>query len=256
MTMLRALLVDDEPLVLRDLGRLLARQPDFAVVGMARSGTEALEQIDTLAPDVVFLDVQMPELDGFGVVAALDPMHAPMVVFVTAFDRYALPAFDANAVDYLLKPFDEVRLARALERVRGRAAHRGPADLDRLQRAAGTARPPGAPWPERMAVRATGRAVIVNLGEVRWIGAEGNYARLHLPKQSWLTRRTLRELEETLDPSRFARIHRSHIVALAWIREVRSLGDGDHEVALDTGTRLVVTRTYRDDLEQRLGGVA
>lgn len=256
MTALRVLLVDDEPLVLRDLERFLAKEPDFDVVGTARSGTEALERIDALAPDVVFLDVQMPELDGFGVVAALDPERVPLVVFVTAFDRYALPAFDSDAVDFLLKPFDGERFDRALARLRVRAASRQGGDFDRLQRAAAATRPPGAPWPERLAVRATGRAVIVDLGDVRWIGAEGNYARLHLPKQAWLTRRTLRDLEGTLDPARFARVHRSHIVALRWIREVRPLGDGDHEVTLDTGTRLVVTRTYRDELERRLGGIA
>lgn len=256
MTVLRALLVDDEPLVLRDLQRLLARHADFEVVATARSGTEALMHIDALTPDVVFLDVQMPELDGFGVVASLDSTTAPLIVFVTAFDRYALPAFDANAVDYLLKPFDESRLERALERVRARASRREPVDLERLQRAAETVQAASAKWPERLAVRATGRAVIVELRDVRWIGAEGNYARLHLAKHSWLTRRPLRDLEQMLDPSRFARIHRSHMVALQWIREVRALGDGDHEVTLDSGTRLVVTQTYRDELIKRLGGIA
>lgn len=256
MTTLRALLVDDEPLVLRDLERLLEHEAGIEVIGTARSGIEALDRIDELTPDVVFLDVQMPELDGLGVVAALDPQRAPLVVFVTAFDRYALPAFDSNAVDYLLKPFDGPRLARAVDRVRKRAAQRDPADLDRLQRAAGSARAPGSAWPERLAVRATGRAIVLDLREVRWIGGEGNYARVHLAKQSWLTRRTLKELEGMLDPARFARIHRSHIVALAWVRELRALGDGDHEVTLDTGTRLVVTRTYRDELESRLGGIA
>jgi two-component system LytT family response regulator len=256
MTALRVLLVDDEPLVLRDLERLLAAEPDLEVVGTARSGAEAIERIDDLRPDVVFLDVQMPGLDGLGVVAALDPARAPLVVFVTAFDRYALPAFDADAVDFLLKPFDRERLARALHRVRQRAARHEAADVDRLQRAAAAALPPGAPYPERLAVRAAGRAIIVDLADVRWIGAEGNYARVHLAKQAWLTRRTLRDLEATLDPARFARVHRSHIVALGWIRELRPLGDGDHEVTLDSGARLVVTRTYRDDLARRLGGVA
>ena len=256
MTSLRALIVDDEPLVLRDLSRLLAAEPGVVVAGTARSGTEALEQIDALAPDVVFLDVQMPELDGLGVVAALDPEHAPLIVFVTAFDRYALPAFDSDAVDYLLKPFDPPRLRRAIARVRERAAARDGQETERVQRAAAAARAPDAPYPERLAVRASGRAVIVDLREVRWIEAEGNYARLHVAKGSWLTRRTMRDLEALLDPARFTRVHRSHFVSLGAIRELRPLGDGDLEAVLDQGERLVVTRTYREELERRLGGIA
>jgi two-component system LytT family response regulator len=255
-TALRALIVDDEPLVLRDLSRLLAAEPGIVVAGSARSGSEALAQIDALAPDVVFLDVQMPELDGLAVVAALDPEHAPWIVFVTAFDRYALPAFDSDAVDYLLKPFDPPRLRRAIARVRERVEARDGHETERVQRAAAAARSPDAPYPERLAVRAAGRAVIVDLREVRWIEAEGNYTRLHVTKGSWLTRRTMRDLESLLDPTRFTRVHRSHFVSLAAIRELRPLGDGDLAAVLDQGERLVVTRMYREELERRLGGIA
>lgn len=253
---IRVLLVDDEPLVLRDLARLLRAHPGFEVVGTAGNGLVALAEIDRLAPDVVFLDVRMPELDGLAVVDALESEGAPLVVFVTAFDQYAIRAFDADAVDYLLKPFDADRLARALTRIGERLRSRAGVAPERLQAAAAAARSPEDPWPERMAVRAGGRVVVVELSLVRWIEAAGNYAKLHLPDRAYLTRRTMRELEDRLDPAGFIRVHRSHMVALRYARELRPLGDGDYEVSLDTGVRLVVTRSYRAALERRLGGIA
>jgi len=254
---LRVLLVDDETIVLRDLERLLAGVDDLLVVGTAGDGMSALAMIDRLRPDVVFLDIQMPELDGLGVVEALDEEDPPLVVFVTAYDRYAIRAFDTDAVDYLLKPFDAERLGRALERVRQRHRARAGVGVDRLVSALIAAEGPGRRrWPDRLAVRASGKAVVVELAQVRWIEAAGNYARLHLPDRAFLTRRTMRNLEATLDPASFVRAHRSHIVALPHVRELRSLGDGDYEVTLDTGVRLVVTRSYRERVEAGLGGVA
>jgi len=254
---LRVLLVDDETIVLRDLERLLSRVADLEVVGTAGDGMSALALIDRLEPDVVFLDIQMPELDGLAVVEALDEERPPLVVFVTAFDRYAIRAFDTDAVDYLLKPFDAERLDRALARVRERHRARASLGVDRLVSALLAAERPGRRrWPERLAVRASGKAVVVELAQVRWIEAAGNYARLHLPDRAYLTRRTMRDLEATLDPAVFARAHRSHIVSLPHVRELRPLGDGDHEVTLDTGVRLVVTRSYRERIEAGLGGVA
>ncbi|MEZ4457585.1 MAG: LytTR family DNA-binding domain-containing protein [Gemmatimonadales bacterium] len=253
---LRALVVDDEPIVRRDLERLLSRHPDVEVVGTAADGVSALAAIDRLLPDVVFLDVQMPELDGLSVVDALDPDAPPLVVFVTAFDQYAIHAFDADAVDYLLKPFDADRLARALDRIRERRRLKSHPGSDRLMAAASAARPPSLPGPARLAVRTADRVVIVDLAEVRWIEAAGNYARLHLADRAYLTRRTMRDLEATLGPAGFVRVHRSHLVALRFVRELQSLGDGDYELRLDNGVRLVVTRSYRAALEARLGGVA
>ncbi len=253
---LRVLVVDDEPVMRRDLIRLLAQEDDVAVVGEAGHGVEALERIEALAPDAVFLDVQMPELDGLAVAETLAEPGAPLVVFVTAFDRYAIAAFEADAVDYLLKPFDRSRLERTVARLRDRLRRRSPAGAPEIVHAALRARAPGDGWPRRLAVRTAGRAVVVDLAEVRSIEASGNYARLHLADAAYLTRRTMRELEETLDPASFVRIHRSHIVNLAHVRALRPLGDGDLAAVLADGRELVVTRTYRAELERRLGGVA
>lgn len=256
MTALRVLLVDDEPLVRRDLSRILGAEPDVDVVGEARNGVEALEQIELLAPDAVFLDIQMPELDGLGVVAGLDPESAPALVFVTAFDRYALQAFDAEAVDYLLKPFDAERCRRALERVRVRIAGsraKNAADATTaLQRTAG-----GTPrYLDRLAVRMVRRIVVVDLADVRWVEADDNYVRINTPAGEFLARRTIRDLVSLLDPARFIRIHRSTIVNLAKVRELRPLGDGDYEATVEGGKRLTVSRSYRDALVAAFGGVS
>ncbi len=255
MSALRILVVDDEPIVRRDLVRLLAAEPDTTVVGEARNGLEALDVIDQLTPDVVFLDVEMPELDGLGVVAGLDPERVPAIVFVTAFGHYALPAFDVHAVDYLLKPFDATRCRRALERVRERLAGARARDLDQVVSA--LVDRTGAPrYLERLAVRGTDRTIILDLSDVIWIEASDNYVRLHAVTGRHLSRRTMRDLERTLDPARFARIHRSAIVNLACVRELRPRGDGDYDVRLADGVRLTLTRSYRDAFEARFGGVA
>jgi two-component system LytT family response regulator len=256
MSVLRVLLADDEPLVRRDLARLLADQPDVEVVGEARNGLEALELIEALAPDVVFLDVQMPELDGLGVVAALDPDHAPAIIFVTAFDYYALQAFDAAAVDYLLKPFDPVRGRRALERARALLTGSRGAQLDvaeaALTGAAGSARR----YLDRIAARGTRIVTVIDVPDVTWIEAADNYVRFHTSAGTHLSRRRMRDLERLLDPGHFARVHRSAIVNLHRVRELRSLGDGDQEILLDDGTRLTLTRKYRQAFESRFGGIA
>lgn len=257
MKSLRVVAADDEPLILADLVRLLSAEPDIAVVGQARHGLEVLDLVQSLAPDALFLDIQMPELDGLGVVAELDPATAPAVVFVTAFDQYAVQAFDADAVDYLLKPFDPPRLRRAIERIRGRAQDESREQFDRAlaallvhQRAGGVR------YLERIAARGVGRTVLLDVGDICWIEAADNYVRLHTVNGIHLSRRTMRDLEQTLDPARFARIHRSAIVALAAVRELRPLGDGDQEVVLGSGKRLVLTRLYREAFEARFGGIA
>ena len=212
MSALRILVVDDEPIVRRDLVRLLAAEPDTTVVGEARNGLEALDVIDQLTPDVVFLDVEMPELDGLGVVAGLD---------------------------------------RVRERLAGARAR----DLDQVVSA--LVDRTGAPrYLERLAVRGTDRTIILDLSDVIWIEASDNYVRLHAVTGRHLSRRTMRDLERTLDPARFARIHRSAIVNLACVRELRPRGDGDYDVRLADGVRLTLTRSYRDAFEARFGGVA
>lgn len=253
---LLALVVDDEPLVRRDLVRLLGAQPGVRVAGEAAHGLEALARIEALAPDVVFLDIQMPELDGLGVVAALDPATAPLIVFVTAYDRYALQAFEAHAVDYLLKPFDAERLARTVGRVRERRAGARALDLERVTTALLAPRGGGVRYLDRLAARGVRDTVVVPLDEVRWIEAADNYVRLHAASGTHLSRRTMRDLERLLDPAAFARIHRSTIVRLSAVRGLRPFGDGDWEVLLHDGTRLTLTRNYRAAFESRFGGIA
>ncbi|HEX6536433.1 MAG TPA: LytTR family DNA-binding domain-containing protein [Gemmatimonadaceae bacterium] len=266
---LRVLLVDDEPLVRRGLGAFLASERDVTVVGEARDGNEAVERIRSLRPDIVFLDVQMPERDGFGVLAELAPEERPSVVFVTAYDAYAVRAFDVHAVDYLVKPFDEERFRIALERVRARhAAARGaargtaptgegarPADLEALLRALRAA-PAGGVYLERLLVKERDRTVVVPVDEVDWFEAADNYVRLHTRGGARLVRETIKTLDAALDPRRFARVHRSAIVRLAQVRSLEPLFHGDFAVVLRDGTRLTLGRTHRAEFEARLRGAA
>lgn len=254
MKALRVVVADDEPLILADLVRLLSSEPGVSVVGQARHGLEALDLVQALAPDALFLDIQMPELDGLGVVSELDPATAPAVVFVTAFDHYAVKAFDAEAVDYLLKPFDPPRLRRALERVRLRVQQDNREDLQRA--IASLLSHEGSRYLDRIAARGVGRTSLLDVASIEWIEAADNYVRLHASDAVHLSRRTMRDLEQALDPARFARIHRSAIVSLAAVKELRPLGDGDQEVILRTGKRLVLTRSYREAFEARFGGIA
>jgi two-component system, LytTR family, response regulator len=251
-TTLRVVVADDEPLLRADLARLLAAIPGVTVVGEARHGLEALELVERERPDALFLDIQMPGLDGLGVVAELDPAAAPAVVFVTAYDAYAVQAFDAAAADYLLKPFDPSRLGRAVERVRARRGQDRAAAL--VQGAAALAARPPVGYLERIAARGVGRTALLDVASLRYIEAADNYVRLHADDGVHLSRRTMRDLEAALDPARFARIHRSVIVALARVRDLRALGDGDHELRLEDGTRLTLTRSYRDAFLARFGG--
>ena len=263
---LRVLLVDDEPLVRRGLRAFLAAERGVEVVGEARDGNEAVAAVRELAPDVLFLDVQMPELDGFGVLDALGP-ERPAVVFVTAFDAYAIRAFEVHAVDYLLKPFDEARFRTALDRVRERVvARRGGATaaapdtgaldarLDALlAQLRGDGRVP-TDWLARIAIRETDRVTYVPVGDVDWLEADDNYVRVHTRAGARLVRETLKSLESRLDPRHFARIHRSAIVNLERVRELRPTFNGEYVVVLATGARLTLSRGHRDAFFERMGG--
>ncbi len=249
---LRVLIVDDEPLVRRGLERVLRTEPGVRVVGEARNGKEALELTAELRPDLLFLDVQMPELDGLGVVAALDPRTAPAIIFVTAFDRYAIEAFNLHAVDYLLKPFDDERCRKALRRAEERLAGSGGAGIDHRLTAWLAAAGQAKPVVDRLAVRHNGRTVFVALADIDWIEAADNYARLHTKAGSFLVRETLRQLAEELDPT-FVRIHRSTLVRLDQVREVRPRADGDQTVVLTSGVQLILTRSWRDQFESKAG---
>jgi two-component system LytT family response regulator len=235
----RALVVDDEPLARDRIRDLLAADPDVEVVGTCGDGVEAVEAIRALAPDLVFLDVQMPERGGFDVVETIGVDRMPVVVFVTAHDDYALRAFEAHALDYILKPFDEARFRDALARAKARV------------REARGSRPR---FLTRLMVKSGGRFVFLRDEEIDWLEADGNYVRLHVGPAEHLMRDTIRGLEARLDPERFLRIHRSTIVNLDRVREIHPLFHGEHRVVLSDGTKLTLSRGYRDRLARFEGG--
>jgi two-component system, LytTR family, response regulator len=267
----RVLVVDDEPLARRTLLLLLSADPQVEVVGEAGNGARALEMIRELAPDLVFLDVQMPEMDGFAVLRALEAERAPAVVFVTAYDDHAVRAFDANAADYLLKPFDDERFARALARAKGRVGDRRVRELAvRLAGMLGGAPlpalsqpprpqtpPPAAPEPaayaDRIVLKDAGRITFVETAAIDWIEADDYVVRLHAGAATHLLREPLRDLERRLDPRRFVRIHRSTIVNLRSVKELQPYFHGDYVVILRDGTRLRLSRSRREKLQALLG---
>ena len=234
---IRTLIVDDEPPARANLRVLLRRDHEVDILAECGSGAEALTEIRSKKPDLVFLDVQMPECDGFDVLELLGAELPPAIIFVTAYDQYALRAFEAGALDYLLKPFDNARFERALARAKERIAHANPA-AKRL---------------DRFAIKGTGQASFVNISEIDWIEAADYYACLHVGAKSHLLRRSMAELEEDLDPTRFCRIHRSAIVNLERVQALELREDGEHDAVLRDGTRLRMSRRYRKELQSRMG---
>jgi two-component system LytT family response regulator len=246
---IRTVLVDDEPVAREGLRLWLAREPDVTVVGEAGSPADAIALILRERPDLVFLDVQMPEADGFTVLEAVSHEHLPEVVFVTAHERHALKAFDVSALDFLLKPVREERFRAALGKARAELARgeasESPAKLSALlDRVRGASGADGVRRIERFAVRTRDRFIIVPAGDVHWIGAAGNYAELHVGAATHLVRTTLAELEAGLDPACFARIHRGTLVRLESVREVVPATHGDYDVVLVDGTVLKMSRRF------------
>jgi two-component system LytT family response regulator len=233
---IRALVVDDEPLARSNLTVLLRRDPEIEVVWECGSGVEALAEIRGSKPDLVFLDVQMPECDGFDVLEMLGGELPAAVVFVTAYDQYALRAFEAGALDYLLKPFDNARFDRALGRAKERIAH----DRNPL------------PMLERFAVKSAGQVSFLKVSEIDWIEAADYYSCLHVGARTHLLRRSMAELDEELDQAVFCRIHRSTIVKLDRVRGLKLNESGEYDVLLEDGTKLRLSRRYRKELQSRL----
>jgi len=232
---------------------LLNQQPDIEVVGECADGAQAVSAIERLSPELVFLDVQIPVMDAFGVIRAVTPQRMPMVVFTTAYDEYALRAFEVHALDYLLKPFDGTRFQRALERARERLDRQRAGDLGRrLMAMVHDLKPEPPSQPDRLVVKSSGRIHFLRVDEIDWIDAAGNYVRLHVKGESHLFRETMNAIEQRLDGGRFVRIHRSHIVNIDRIKELLP-GNGEHIVLLRNGVRLTLSRGYRDKLQQRLG---
>jgi two-component system LytT family response regulator len=247
---IRALIVDDEPPARELIGTLLHDEPDVEVVGECANGRSAIAAIERLSPDLVFLDVRMPGLDGFGVLAELPAERWPMIVFVTAYDEHAVRAFEIHALDYLLKPFEYERLHQAVQRARAKMSQRDGASqqaplvalLEELQSKAQS-------W-DRVVVRESGRITFLKPDEIEWIEAEGNYLRLHAGAKSYLLRETMNAAEARLAARKFLRVSRSIVVNLERIQEWQPLFHGDSVLILKDGTRLTVSRVYREKLDR------
>ncbi len=252
---LRTLIVDDEPLARERVRMMLGMHDDVAVIGEHGDGQQAIDAIRRERPDLVFLDVQMPGVDGFGVLRALEGEVMPYVVFVTAYDQYALKAFEVHALDYVLKPFNAERFAQALQRARTAIARReeaeGSVDKDRLRSLVASLTAEQREK-QRIVVKSSGRVFFVKVDDIDWIEAEGNYVRLHMGPQSHLLRETMKGMESVLDESQFLRIPRSTIVNADRIRELQPLFHGEYAVILRDGTRLVASRGPDNRLKKLL----
>ena len=252
MKRIRAIIVDDEPLARERIRTLLREESDMEIAAECGDGRKAVAAIRRHAPDLVFLDVQMPELDGFGVLEAVGAERVPVVIFVTAYDKYALRAFDVHALDYLLKPFDRERFHRAIDRARAQLRGQRDAADRRILALLNEVR--GAPKRlERLVVKSVGRVFFLRTDEIDWIESAGNYVKLHVGREAHLVRETMSALEAQLDPGMFVRIHRSTIVNLARIRELQPMFHGDYVVLLRDATELTLSRNYRDRLQRLLG---
>jgi two-component system LytT family response regulator len=237
---IRALVVDDESWARRNLTVLLSRDPDIGAVVECASGLEAIEEIRKSKPDLVFLDVQMPGCGGFDVLELLGSELPSTIIFVTAYDEYALRAFEAGALDYLLKPFDDARFRRALDRAKDKLAHYTPLQPQRAQ---------------RIVVKSRGEVLFLNVADIDWIEAAAYYACLHVGNDTHVLRRTLLELVQDLDEGKFMRIHRSIIVNLDRIHGLELQNTGDYEVVLKSKVRLRLSRRYRKRLQDRMGAM-
>ena len=250
MRSIRTLIVDDEPIARKGIRRELEGDADIDVIGECTNGGDAVSAICSRSPDLVFLDLQMPELDGFGVVETVGVDRMPTVVFVTAYDEFALQAFEMHALDYILKPFNSERFQKTLRRAKAQIQQQQSGSVqERLLALLADARP-AVPFLERIVVKTGGRIFFLNADEIDWIEAADNYVRLHVGRDTHLVQGTMSKLEKRLDPQRFLRIHRSTIVNLARIKELQPLFHGEYAIRLSNGKKLTSSRSYRDKLQQ------
>lgn len=253
---IRVLIVDDEPLARQRIEHLLEEQPDVSIVGSADTGSSAIRAIRDMNPDVVFLDMQMPGGTGLDVVREIGPDFMPVTVFVTAYDEFAVKAFELEATDYLLKPFSDERFGEAFRRARVRAEMEGLGEPREAHSAGGAPlEAPASPYLRRIAVQGRGRMKVVPVDEIEHIVASGVYAELHTGREKHLVRTPLSQLEEHLDPDQFFRVHRSAIVRLDEVSELIREGGGSCLVQLRSGVKLPVGRSRREELEVRLGRI-
>jgi two-component system, LytTR family, response regulator len=248
--MIRAVVADDEVLARQKLRQLLRDDRDIEIVGESATALETIELVRTACPELLFLDIHMPGMDGFDVIGALsDQMDTPppRIIFTTAYDQYAVRAFDVNAVDYLLKPFTPERLRTAIQRVREQSQSRQPGASS-----GPVAKPAASLYTNRIIFKSRGRILFLPVSDIRWIGAEGNYVRLCTATETHLLRETMSRLEERLDPRGFLRVHRSFIVNLKYVKEVRRETNGDSVVIMDGGQKVALGRSYRAYLNEQL----
>jgi two-component system LytT family response regulator len=241
---IKTLVVDDEPIARARMVSLLREEADIELVGECSSGVQAKTAIESTTPDLLFLDIQMPEMNGLDLARSIQASGAPAVVFVTAYDDYAVRAFEVHALDYLLKPFSAERFRAALGHAREHVAKR---------RANGGSPPRDANRRNRLMIKSSGRIHFVRMADIDWCEAAGNYVRVHVNTQSYLVRDTMSHVESELDPHQFMRIHRSTIVNVDRVQEMQSSFNGEYVVLLRGGMRLTLSRGYRDAIESRLG---
>lgn len=252
-TCIRTLIVDDESLARERIRDMLACDPSIEIVAECANGEEAIESIQQYSPDLVFLDVEMPGIDGFAVLEVLPADQMPAVIFVTAYDQYAVRAFEVYALDYLLKPFDQERFDKALNRAKTQiTSERSDAMSERILRAIEDIKTKPVHL-ERLVIKMNGHVFFMKAEEIDWLEAEGNYVRLHSGKESYLLRDTISALESQLDPKKFIRVHRSAIVNVDRIAELQPWFHGEYRIVLREGVQLTLSRTYREKLHELLG---
>jgi two-component system LytT family response regulator len=250
---IRVCIIDDEPIACRRIERLLKDDPEIEIIKVCNDGEDAVETIKTLLPDLIFLDIQMPEMDGFEVLQSLNEQNMPRVIFVTAYDRYAIQAFEVHALDYLLKPFDKKRFDEALKRGKAQVFQDQESSSSRELVALLKGLQTHPHYLERLIIKNKGRVSFLKTDEIDWIEAQGKYVMIHAGQDSHLIRDAMNNLETELDPKKFVRIHKSAIVNIDQIKELQPLLHGDFRVILRDSTELTISRRYREKVDELLG---